>query len=301
MCQYTMYLLLNEGCMFVLPSCTADYVQQTPLGTGGTQPMISVISIGLALPLIIVIITAIAVFVAVRRKRLRACMKQKSRIEPPNSDMRNPLPLHFTAASETTNKVQNSKDPRTDRQGACASECIQSTCFWESNKQDKHSEDPLVLVIYSPNSPEKDKRVVMEQLVRNLARHCTTECYDSSRSSLRQNVSAWLENISEKASVILCVCDAQFKKEWCSGSFTERPTAPEWTGVSLVFSLGQLAYATLSKNIPLSRKFAVVLLRQSDQQHIPEYLSGTKLFLVDQVEEIARFVHEIPKCVKPEH
>ena len=280
-----MYLLLNEGCMFVLPSCTADYVQQTPVVTGGTQPMISVIiGTGLALPLIIVIITAITVFVAVRRKR--------SKIESTNSEIQN-----------ATNKVQvqNSKDLRTGHQRACVPKCIQSTCFWESNKQDKHSEDPLVLVIYSPNSPEKDKRVVMEQLVRNLARHCTTECYDSSRSSLRQNVSAWLENISEKASVILCVCDAQFKKEWCSGSFTERPTAPEWTGVSLVFSLGQLAYATLSKNIPLSRKFAVVLLRQSDQQHIPEYLSSTKLFLVDQVEEIARFVHEIPKCVKPEH
>ena len=219
-------------------------------------------------------------------------MKQKSRIESSNSEIQN--------ASETTNElqVQNSKDSQT---GACVSECIQSTCFWESNKQDKHSEGPLVLVIYSPNSPEKDKRVVMEQLVRNLARHCTTECYDSSRSSLRQNVSAWLENISKKASVILCVCDAQFKKEWSQQSFTERPTAPEWTGVSLVFSLGQLAYATLSKSIPLSTKFAVVLLRQSDHRHIPEYLSSTKRFLVDQVEEIAQFVHEIPKCVKPEH
>ena len=284
-----MYLLLNEGCMFVLPSCTADYIQQTPVVTGGTQPMISVIiGIGLTLFIIvIIIITAIAVFVAVRRKR-----RPRSKIESTNSEIQ-----------KATNKVQvqNSKDSQTGHQGVCASECIQSTCFLESNKQDKHSEDPLVLVIYSPNSPEKDKRVVMEQLVRNLGKHCTTECYDSSRSSLRQNVSAWLENISEKASVILCVCDAQFKKEWCSGSFTERPTAPEWTGVSLIFSLGQLAYATLSKSIPLSRKFAVVLLRQSDQQHIPEYLSGTKQFLVDEVEEIARFVHEIPKCVKPEH
>ena len=292
-----MYLLLNEGCMFVLPSCTADYIQQTPVVTGGVQPMISVIiGTGLALIIIIIIITAIAVFVAVRRKRRQ---KQRSRIESTNSDIQNPLPLHST--SETTNKVQNSKDPRTDHQGACASECIQSTCFFESNKQDQHSEDPLVLVIYSPNSPEKDKHVVMEQLVRNLGKHCQTECYDSSYSSLRKNVSAWLEDISKKASVILCVCDAQFKKEWSQQSFTERPTASEWTGVSLIFSLGQLAYAMLSKTIPLSRKFAVVLLRQSDQQHIPVYLSGTKQFLVDQVEEIAQFVHEIPKCVKPEH
>ena len=283
-----MYLLLNEGCMFVLPSGTADYIQQTPIVTGGVQPMISVIiGTGLALIIIIIIITAIAVFVAVRRKRRQ---KQRSRIESTNSDIQNPLPLHST--SETTNKVQNSKDPRTDHQGACASECIQSTCFFESNKQDKHSEDPLVLVIYSPNSPDKDKDVVMEYLVRNLGKHCTqTECYDSSRSSLRQNVSAWLENISKKASVILCVCDAQFKKEWSQQSLSS----------PLIFSLGQLVYAMLSKNIPLSRKFAVVLLRQSDQQHIPVYLSSTKQFLVDQVEEIARFVHEIPKCVKPEH
>ena len=289
LCQYTMYLLLNEGCMFVLPSGTADYIQQTPIVTGGVQPMIRVISIGLSLLLLLIIITAIAVFVAVRRKRRQ---KQRSRIESTNSEIQN--------ASETTNKaqVQNSKDSQTDHQGACVPKCIQSMCFLESNKQ----EDPLVLVIYSPNSPEIDKNVVMEYLVRNLGKHCTqTECYDSSRSSLRQNVSAWLENISKKASVILCVCDAQFKKEWSQQSFTERPTASEWTGVSLIFSLGQLAYAMLSKSIPLSRKFAVVLLRQSDQQHIPVYLSSTKQFLVDQVEEIAQFVHEIPKCVKPEH
>ena len=290
--MYTVGILLNEGCMFVLSSCTADFIRQTPTVTVSTQPMISVIiGTGLAL-LILIIITAIAVFVAVRQKRLKACMKHSSRIESHNSEVQDPLPLNLIA--ETTNKaqVQNRKDLLTDRQGACVSKCIQSTCFLESNKQAKHSEDPLVLVIYSPNSPEKDKHVVMEHLVCNLGKHCIqTECYDTSRSSLRQNVSAWLEDNFKKASVTLCVCDAQFKKEWSQYS----------SGSPLIFSLRQLVYAMLSKSIPLSRKLAVVQLRESDEQHIPEYLSSTKLFLVDQVKEIALFVHEIPNCVKPEY
>ena len=215
-------------------------------------------------------------------------MKHSSRIE--SSRVQDPLHLHSIAANETT-KVQKSKEPLTDCQGACVSKCSQSTCFSERNKQDKNSKDPLVLVIYSPNSPEKDKHVVMQNLVCDLGNHCIqTECYDTSYSSLRKNVSAWLEDNFKKASVILCVCDAQFKKEWSQQSF-----------FPLIFSLQQLVYAMLSRSTPLSRKFAVVLLRESDRQHIPEYLNSTRYFLVDQVKEIVLFVHEIPKCVKPEH
>ena len=60
-----------------------------------------------------------------------------------------------------------------------------------------------------------------------------------------------------------------------------------------MFPLRQLVYGTLSQGKELS-KFAVVLMKQSDRQFIPSpYLQNTPL-LVTEVEQIARFVKEIP-------
>ena len=95
-----------------------------------------------------------------------------------------------------------------------------------------------------------------------------------------------------RASMILCVCNIQFKREWDQQNAL--PFCP------LIFSLRQLVYAMLSRNTSLSSKFAVVLLRQSDHQHIPEYLNSIKHFLVDEVKEIGRFVYGVPKCVNPD-
>ena len=193
-------------------------------------------------------------------------------------------------------QVQNSTDPLdpvNDRQGTCVSECRQvqkSTCFLQNKK-----DNPLVLVIYSPNSSEEDKHLVWQYLVCDLA-----ECHNGSRriqiesydSSLRKNASAWLEDNFMRASMILCVCNIQFKREW------DQQNAPPFC--PLIFSLRQLVYAMLNRNTSPSSKFAVVLLRQSDYQHIPEYLNSTKHFLVNEVKEIGRFVYGVPKCVNPD-
>ena len=61
-------------------------------------------------------------------------------------------------------------------------------------------------------------------------------------------------------------------------------------------SLQELVYGLLSQSISLSKKFAIVLLRESDRKHIPcDYLSSARTFLVTDVEDIAFFVKEIPK------
>ena len=231
--------------------------------------VVGLIVIGLAL--LLLIITAIAVLVAVRRKR----RKHSNKIKPPTSKMHQvPLPLPASGSIETTVQVQK------------------STCFLQNKK-----DNPLVLVIYSPNSSEEDEHLVWQFLVHDLAmcddidgsRHIQIERYDS---SLRKNASAWLEDNFTRASMVLCVCNIQFKKEWDQEN--DLPFCP------LIFSLRQLVYGMLSRNISLSSKFAVVLLRQSDHQHIPEYLNSTKYFLVDEVKEIGRFVYEVPKCVNPD-
>jgi len=145
---------------------------------------------------------------------------------------------------------------------------------------------PLVLVIYSPDSPGKDHQLGLHCLVRGLSKdHIQIKCHDC--SCIRQSVPLWLQEEFRRASTILCVCNAQFQREWDQEIPSHLP---------LVFSLQQSVYGMLNKSIPISRKFAIVLLRESDRKHIPcDYLSSTRTFLVTDVEDIALFVNETPK------
>ena len=147
------------------------------------------------------------------------------------------------------------------------------------------NDDPPVLVIYSPDSPEKDQQLALQHLVRGLSKyHIQIKCHDC--SYIRQSAPVWLQEEFRRASTILCVCNAQFQREWDQKTTSYFP---------LVSSLRELVYGLLSQSISLSKKFAIVLLRESDYKHIPcDYLQNTKTFLVTDVEDIALFVREIP-------
>ena len=145
--------------------------------------------------------------------------------------------------------------------------------------------DRLVLVIYSPDSPENDQHLALQNLVHDLSNYCMVECHDC--TCIRQSVPSWLQEELQRASTVLCVCNAQFQREW------DRETTSPFP---LVASLRELAYGLLNQSISLSTKFAVVLLRESDRKHIPcGYLHGTRTFLVTDVEDITYFVTRTPK------
>ena len=143
----------------------------------------------------------------------------------------------------------------------------------------------LVLVLYSPDSPEKDKELALH-LVSCLSNHeIQIQCHDC--FCIRQSAPSWLQEELRRASTVLCVCNAQFQREWDQETTSYFP---------LVSSLRELVYGLLSQSISLSTKFAIVLLRESDRKHIPcDYLSSARTFLVTDVEDIAFFVKEIPK------
>ena len=88
----------------------------------------------------------------------------------------------------------------------------------------------------------------------------------------------------QNASAVLCVCNAEFKQEWDKKN-SDSP---------LVSSLKQLIYANVNREEGLS-KYATVLLRKSDRECIPTpYLLNTRNFYVDEPDDIARFVHQVP-------
>ncbi len=147
-----------------------------------------------------------------------------------------------------------------------------------------------VLVVYSNRTPENElKEAVLQHLLLELNSYkgitaISPQFDHCSMSSL------WLEEKFRKAKVVLCVCNRQFQEEWDgSSAFND--------GSSVVSPLCQLLHATLTSegSNKFSRKFAVVLPKESDRRHIPTlYLHPCRHFLVTEVEKIAHFVKGIP-------
>lgn len=159
---------------------------------------------------------------------------------------------------------------------------------FERELKRKKDKDPLVLVIYSPDSSEEDRHRILQYLVKDLGEYCRVECHDC--FNIRQSAPEWLQTKVREASVVLCVCNPQFQREW-----DQKETSP----FPLIFSLEQLVHGILNKSNPLSKKFATVLLRESEHECIPDYLHSTRKFLVDEVEVIAEFVQGVSKYENP--
>ena len=146
-----------------------------------------------------------------------------------------------------------------------------------------------VLLVYSPESPEKEKQVLMEILVKGLKPYdidVTSHDVWSPRGSL----SEWVAQQFQRATAVLVVCNQHLFQEWQGSGSTH----------TLVAALKQLLHASVGTSE--FSKIAVVLLKAKDKEFIPTlYLRGTKQFTVhvDMVEDIARFIKEIPVYAKP--
>lgn len=96
-----------------------------------------------------------------------------------------------------------------------------------------------------------------------------------------------MEKEIKMATAVLCVCTAEFYREW---------TQPPNDGtIPVVGLLKHAVHATVSQGKSLAR-YAVILLDESDWECIPSlYLQGdTRQFLITKLDDIARFVQDIP-------
>ena len=144
------------------------------------------------------------------------------------------------------------------------------------------------LIVYSPNTPEKQQDWIRRDFIPKLqSEGIKTLSHDF--TCIKESPSLWLEREISKATAVLCVCNREFKEDW-EGC---KPTSP--TSLPLVQSLKHLILATVHQGGDLS-KYAVVLLESHDQQYIPtKYLqSDSRQFGLTEVETIARFVCSVP-------
>ena len=154
------------------------------------------------------------------------------------------------------------------------------------------SHSHTVLVVYSPDSSEYDERLILQLLVRELRKRSINAV--TPRDLQRGNLPLWMEDQMKKADAVLCVCDEAFYKEWNKNPETT------YTSRAVVHSLKAIIGGSLSQSKDLSTFLGIVLLKQSDKRFIPSnYLAGTQSFLVDEIENIARFVAQVPHFEVP--
>ena len=149
---------------------------------------------------------------------------------------------------------------------------------------------PSVLVIYSPNTPEKSANTLRQFLIQDLRSEYGINA-TSHDWCVKGSLAQWIEANQQKATAVLCVCNEQFIRDWnepMNGSKRQ-----------VVHSLKQLVYAAINQGKDLSN-FATILMRQSDKIYIPSgYFQNTPTFLVTEVEKIAQFVKDIPPFAAP--
>ena len=149
-----------------------------------------------------------------------------------------------------------------------------------------------VLVVYSPDSSEDDEKLILQLLVRELRKRYIDTV--TPKDLQRGNLPLWMEDQMKRADAVLCVCNEAFSKEWNKNPETT------YTSRAVVHSLKAIIGGSLSQSKDLSTFLGIVLLKQSDKRFIPSnYLAGTQSFLVDETEDIARFVAQVPHFEVP--
>ena len=177
-----------------------------------------------------------------------------------------------------TNKFNYSTD--TDHESDGQPSCTQTMRECEQERR--------VLTIYSTNTPERNQDKIRMEFFSELKSYPGIKIMSHDLTCIKTSPSMWLEREITKATVVLCVCNKEFKEDWeCPQS------AP--TSLPLVQSLRHMIAATVNQGKDLS-KYAVVLLEPADRNCVPTmYLqSDSRQFMIDDVEDVARFVCDVP-------
>ena len=149
-----------------------------------------------------------------------------------------------------------------------------------------------VLVVYSLDSSQYDEGVILQFLVFELRKRSISAI--TPKDLQRGNLPLWMEDQMKKADAVLCVCNKALYEEW------NRNPETAYTSRAVVHSLKAIIGGSLSQSKDLSAFLGIVLLKQSDKKFIPSsYLAGTPSFLVDEIENIARFVAQVPHFEVP--
>ena len=147
------------------------------------------------------------------------------------------------------------------------------------------SKSPSVLILYSPSVSEQERELILVQLVAGLGQYGISACCHD--TVCVKDPCRWMEEETRAATAVLCVCNGDFQREWSR--------CPSNSKIPVVGLFKCLFHASVIRGDSLA-KFATILLSSADKDCIPSlYLQGEpRSFMVDELEEITRFVQNMP-------
>ena len=148
-----------------------------------------------------------------------------------------------------------------------------------------HSPSPFqtsALTIYSPSTPLLEKNVIMQGFadMRNLKMGVESLLQDTRQP--RQTLVNWINESYQRASAVFCVCNQSFMSDWDAVTPSEDGAVAVQT-LRLLFE-GDVHSAEL-------RKYAVVLIKPSDEEFIPPLLRSLDCFDLSDTQALARFAN----------
>ena len=150
-----------------------------------------------------------------------------------------------------------------------------------------------VLVVFSLRTCEQETRTILQCLVSDLTSY-SIESSTYGMSQLRQNQSEWVVEQHEKASAILCVCNQEFFEDW-TNTFADGKSDFADCNPLVVRTLKQLFEGDLQRGESGTDNYAVIKMKPTDDRFIPPLLRHRPAYMYDEVERIARFVHNVPQ------
>ena len=164
-----------------------------------------------------------------------------------------------------------------------------SAAIKDSPSEDSQSQEksPTALIIYSSNTVEGELELICTLMSELQSYGIKTLSHDF--TCIQGGPSAWLESEAKKATIVLCVCNKEFKDDWAWEEDQAQISLP------LVRSFKHLIHGTVQSGKSLS-KYAVVLLELSHKEYIPTmYLqSDSRQFILTDAEAIAKYALNIP-------
>ena len=146
---------------------------------------------------------------------------------------------------------------------------------------EKPNTDIPVLVVYSPRTPEIERKAIQQSLVFNLRDQYGIVSHAPELRNEKHSLYDWITEHHERAHAVLCVCNRYFYEEWNTEANPE-------TNPSVVY-----LFKSLFKGNIHSNKYAVVLTDVADNVYVPPHLKHRQKYMIDDGEGITRFARDL--------
>lgn len=157
-----------------------------------------------------------------------------------------------------------------------------------SSRQPSSSKNWRAIVVYSPRTPLEQIQVIQHHLLYKLSSIAGVSVTWYGADSRNMSEPEWLEVEEPRADAIIVVPTPELREDWEGrGSVLH----------SLVYSLRNIVHGKICRQMRLSEKFAVVLLKRSYESCVPVTLESCQCFEVLDTDNIAHFVMHSPRQV----